>query len=173
MEYIKIIVIIPPSHVGFWEVVDWWIVCWWSHLQRGPSAKQNYFVSTFYSCSIPGSLILDSWILRSVHITPFYPQWPPLVAPQSWDNHCDTNSFKPKLHLHTPGLVTLHMQVRLIFSSCQYLTSDSFMLSRAQLHCGAMQGNPTSPSHCSCLAAQYRHEKGVYFTAAALLKKSC
>lgn len=27
MEYIKIIVIIPPSHVGFWEVMDRWIVC--------------------------------------------------------------------------------------------------------------------------------------------------
>lgn len=139
--------------MGFWEVMDWWIVCWWSHLRRGPSAKQNYFVSTFYSCSIPGPLILDSWILGSVHITPFSLQRPPLAAPQSWDNHCDTNSFETKMHLHTPGVVTLLMQARLMFSSRQYLTSEWFLLSPARLRCGAMQGNSTSARPCSCLAA--------------------
>lgn len=158
--------------MGFWEMMDSRIVCWRSHLRRGPSAKQNYFVSTFYSCSIPGPLILDSWMLGSVHITPFSLQWPPLTAPRSWDNRCDTNSFKTKMHLHTPGVVSLYRRVRLMFSSRQYLTSESFLLSLVQLCCGAMQGNPTSPRPRSRLAAPPAHAwEGDLFLCNSIVEK--
>lgn len=55
-----------------WDSGRGWIggLCRRSHPRRGPSAKQNYFASTFPSCGTPGPLILDSWILGSVHITP-------------------------------------------------------------------------------------------------------
>lgn len=160
--------------MGFWEVMDWWIVCWWSHLRRGPSAKQNYFVSTFYSCSIPGPLILDSWILGSVHITPFSLQRPPLAAPQSWDNHCDTNSFETKMHLHTPGVVTLLMQARLMFSSRYCLTSEWFLLSLHGCAVGQCRETRRLPDPAlALLPHRCRQEKGIYFTAAAPLQKSC
>lgn len=80
------------------------------------------------------------------------------------------------MHLHAPGVVSFHLQERLMFSPWQCLTSESFLLSPAWLHCREMQGNLMGPQPLALilLPHQCRQEKGICFTAAAAaLEKNC
>lgn len=132
-----------------------------SSLVRSFCKNRIVLFSPFRSCSVPGPLVPVIRTLGSALKPPFPLQQPPLAAPQSRDNPRGTNSFQTKMRLHAPGVVSFRMQARLVFSSWQYLTSESLLLSPARLRCGEMQGNLMVPqplllSRCPASAGRRR-----------------